>query len=83
MNNGPGRINYLKLTNLGYREVILGWGTPLGLWMVEGIIPRSRGYVSVGSRRYNEWKTLAFKATTDREEVSLEMYEEPSVEQRS
>ena len=38
--NGPGRINYLQLTNLCDREVILRWGTLLGLCMVAEIIPR-------------------------------------------
>ena len=34
--------------------------------MAADMIPRSPGYVSVGSRRYKEWQTLAFEATTDR-----------------
>ena len=38
--------------------------------MVSDMIPRSQGYVSVGSRRYNECKTLEFEATIDQEEVS-------------
>ena len=37
----------------------------------------------MGSRNYREWQTLAFEATTDREEVSPEMYEGPTVDQRS
>ena len=51
--------------------------------MVADLIPRSQGYVSVGSRPYNEWQTLAFEATTDREEVSPEAYEGPLVDQIS
>ena len=39
--NEPGRINYLQLTNLFDREVILCWGTPLGLWMVVNTMPLS------------------------------------------
>ena len=81
--NGPGQIHYLQLTNLCDREVILRWETSLGLWMVADTISRSQVYVSVGSRRYNEWHTLAFEATTDREEVSPEAYEELLVDQRS
>ena len=46
--NGSGRINYLHLTNLGDREVILRWGTPLGLWIVADMILGLKGYVSVG-----------------------------------
>lgn len=78
--NGPGRITYLQLTNLCDREVILRWGTPLGMWMMPDAIPRSQGYVSVGSRKYREWQTLAFEATTDREEVSPKMCEGPMVD---
>ena len=78
--NGPGRINYLQLTNICDREVILRWGTPLGLCMVADTIPHSQGYVSVGSRRYNEWQTLAFEATTDREVAPPETYEGPLVD---
>ena len=65
---GPGRIKYLQLTNLVDQEVILNHDTPLGWWMAADMIPRSPGYVSVGSRRYNEWQTLAYEATTDRKE---------------
>ena len=50
---GPGRIKYVQLTNLVDREVILNCDTPLGWWMAEDMIPRSPGYVSIGSRRYN------------------------------
>ena len=39
--------------------------------------------MSLGSRRYNDWKTLAFEDTTNRDEVSPEAYEGPLVEQRS
>ena len=58
-------------------------GTPLKLWMVADMTPRLQGYVSVVSRRYNEWQTLAFEATTDREEASPKEYEGPLVDQRS
>ena len=83
VNNGPGRINYLQLTKLCYREVILRWGARLGLRMVANTVPRSQGYVSVGSRRYNEWQTLALEVTADREEVPTAAYEGPLVDQRS
>ena len=39
--------------------------------------------MSVGSRRYNEWQTFAFEASTDREEISPEAYEGPVVDQQS
>ena len=44
---------------------------------------RSQGYVSVMSRRHNDWQTLAFEATADREEVLFEAYEDPMVDWRS
>ena len=66
--SGPGQIKYLQLTNLSDRDVILNHGAPLGWWMAADMIPRSPGYVSVGSRRYKVWQTLAFEATTDRKE---------------
>ena len=44
------------------------------------MIPRSPGYVSIGSRRYTEWQTLAFEATTEREEATVEEYTGPLVD---
>ena len=41
--NGPGRITYLQLTNLCDREVILRWGTSLGMWMMPDAILDHRG----------------------------------------
>ena len=35
------------------------------------MIPRSPGYVSVGSQRYQEWQTLVFKTTIEEEEEAL------------
>ena len=80
---GPGQIKYLQLTNIGDQEVILGDGPPLGWWMAVDLIPRSPGYVSVGSRRYNEWQTLAFEATTDRKEDQAEAFTGPLVNHSS
>ena len=51
--------------------------------MVADMMPRSQVYVSVGSRRYNEWRRFAFEASTDREEISPEAYEGPVVDQQS
>ena len=83
MTNGPGRINYLQITSLCDREVTLRWGTPLVLYIVAEIKPQSQGYVCIGSQGYNEWQTLAFKATTDRKEVSPEAHKRSLVGQRS
>ena len=48
--------------------------------MSADMVPRTPGYVSVGSRRYNEWQTLAFEATTDRKEEPPEEYTGPLVD---
>ena len=40
--------------------------------MTENMIPRYPGYVSDGSRRSNEWQTLAYKATVEREAEEIE-----------
>ena len=42
--------------------------------MVFDMIPRSTGYISVGSRRYTEWQTLAIEYTMKREEETVEKY---------
>ncbi|OWZ11926.1 LOW QUALITY PROTEIN: reverse transcriptase [Phytophthora megakarya] len=57
---GPGRTQYLRITNVStnnaatrhpYRDL--------------DHVPRTTGYVSVGSRRYAEWQNLAFQTTAD------------------
>ena len=60
---GPGQRKYIQLNNIVDRKVIVHPGAPLGWWMAADMIPRSPGYVSVGSRRYNEWQTLAYEVT--------------------
>ena len=70
--SGLGNIKYLQLTNLGDQDMVLCHDTPLGMWMTPHLVPRTPGYVSVGSRRYNEWQTLAFEATVDHKEVPPE-----------
>ncbi|CAI5722015.1 unnamed protein product [Peronospora effusa] len=80
---GPGQIKYLQLTNIGDQEVDCSHGPPLGWWMAADMIPRSPGYVSVESRRYNEWQTVAFEATTDREEEPPEEFTGPLVDHPS
>ena len=45
--------------------------------MATDMMPRYPGYISVGSRRYNEWQTLAFGATTEKEEERPPEYAGP------
>ena len=65
---GMGRIKYLHRTNRSDKEVTLDRGPALGSIIDADMVPRYPGYVSVGSRRYNEWQTLGFKATAEKEE---------------
>ena len=77
---GIGRIKYLQLTNLGDKEVILGHGSPLGWCTAADKIIRYEGYFSVGSQKYQEWQTLAFEATTEKQEESPHAYDGPLVD---
>ena len=61
---GIGRIKYFHLTNLIDTEITLDSGPVLGCIMAADMVPRYPGYVLVGSRRYTEWQTRAFEATT-------------------
>ena len=64
---GISRIKFLHLTNFSDKVVTLDHRPALGWIMATDIVPRYPGYVSVGSRRLNEWQTLAFEATTESE----------------
>ena len=57
---GIRRTKFSKLTNLSDKVVTLDRGPTLGWIMAADMVPRYPRYVSVGSRRYNEWQTLAF-----------------------
>ena len=74
------RIKYLHLTNHSDKEVTLDRGTALGWIMAADMVPRYPSYVSVGSRRYNEWKTLVFEATTEKDEELPPEYAGPLVD---
>ncbi|CAI5746914.1 unnamed protein product [Peronospora destructor] len=78
--SGPGRKKYLQLTNISDRDVSLPQGVQLGMWMPADMVPRTPGYVSVGSRRYNEWQTLAYEVTVDRRKEPPEEITGPLVD---
>ncbi|POM77111.1 Hypothetical protein PHPALM_5556 [Phytophthora palmivora] len=65
---GLGRRSYLRIANLSDQPLTLFDDTWIGIWLSRDHIPRQAGFVSIGSRRYNEWQSLAFEATTDRQE---------------
>ena len=48
--------------------------------MAADMVPRYPGYVSVTSRRYNEWQTLVFEATTEQEKELPPEYYGPLVD---
>ncbi|KAE9246089.1 hypothetical protein PF002_g6907 [Phytophthora fragariae] len=56
---GPGRLRYLHITNLSNQKLILQRDVQVGLQLSGDHVPRQPGFVSVGSRRYAEWQTLA------------------------
>ena len=58
----------LKITNVSVCEIVLPTHIILGMWMAGNVLPRAPGYVSVGSRRYLEWKTSSYEATVDQQE---------------
>ncbi|EGZ18317.1 hypothetical protein PHYSODRAFT_499888, partial [Phytophthora sojae] len=62
---GPGKTRYLRITNVGEKELVLRQNHQVGMWLVGDRVPRIQGYVSVGSRRYLEWQNLALQATTE------------------
>jgi hypothetical protein len=62
---GPGKLRYLRVTNLSDTKLILQREVQIGLWLTGDHVHHQPGLVSVGSRRYAEWQTLAWEATTD------------------
>ncbi|KAG3169819.1 hypothetical protein PC128_g19090 [Phytophthora cactorum] len=77
---GPGRSQYLQITNISEeKKLLLDSYEEIGMWLALDSVPRSPGYVSVGSRRYREWQNLAYEATTEsRSEDMDEQPEEPT-----
>ena len=77
---GTGRVKLLQLTNLSDKVVTLDRGPALGWIMAADMVPRYPGYGSVGSQRYNEWQTLSFEATPEREKEMLPAYAGPHMD---
>ncbi|KAG6590990.1 Eukaryotic/viral aspartic protease, active site [Phytophthora cinnamomi] len=62
---GPGKTQYLQITNVGEKKLVLCRDERIGMWLAGDRIPRLQGFVTVGSRRYLEWQNLALQATTE------------------
>ncbi|OWZ11301.1 hypothetical protein PHMEG_00015696 [Phytophthora megakarya] len=65
MTEGPGRIRYLVISNIGEEILRLDHRLDVGMILDQDKVPRSPGFVSAGSRRYREWQNLAFESTVD------------------
>ncbi|OWY98545.1 hypothetical protein PHMEG_00030667 [Phytophthora megakarya] len=79
---GLGRIRYLVISNIGDRILRLNHRLDVGMILGQDKVPRSPGFVSVGSRRYREWQNLALESTVDTRTDSPEPIEdlaEPAV----
>ncbi|OWY93976.1 reverse transcriptase, partial [Phytophthora megakarya] len=75
-------MKYVSIANIGDEVLILHQDQRIGIWLVGDHVPRTPGFISIGSRRYMEWQNLALEATTDTpsEEVEAENPPIPAVE---
>ena len=46
------------------------------MWLTREQVPRTPGFVSVGSQRYAEWLNLAYEATTDQVDLHVDPTED-------
>lgn len=60
-----GHPTAIEITNIADRPIQLTPDTKIAMWLSGKNLPRAAGYVSMGSRRYEEWQTLAFESTSD------------------
>ncbi|OWZ03462.1 hypothetical protein PHMEG_00024808 [Phytophthora megakarya] len=75
---GPCRIRYLVISNIGDRILRLNHRLDVGMILDQDKVPRSPGFVFVGSRRYREWQNLALESTIGPPEL-IEDLAEPEV----
>lgn len=47
------------MTNVSDLLAVIPTQTVVGMWLAPDTAPRQSGFVSLGSRRYREWLTLA------------------------
>ncbi|OWZ06333.1 hypothetical protein PHMEG_00021425 [Phytophthora megakarya] len=60
---GPGRIRYLEISNIGEEILRLDHCLDVGVILDQDKVPRSPGFMSVGFYRYREWQNLALEST--------------------
>ncbi|OWY93323.1 hypothetical protein PHMEG_00037333 [Phytophthora megakarya] len=61
---GPGRIRYQVISNIGDRILRLDHRLDVDMILNQDKVRRSPGFMSVGSRRYREWQNLALESDT-------------------
>ncbi|GMF47804.1 unnamed protein product [Phytophthora fragariaefolia] len=72
-----GRPRRVRVTNISDRLVTCPVHLPLLLWVPRGDLPRTEGYVRLGSDKYNEWRVLAYSRSRDSDlyKVGGEIYQ--------
>ncbi|OWZ01621.1 LOW QUALITY PROTEIN: reverse transcriptase [Phytophthora megakarya] len=75
---GPGRIRYLVISNIREEILRLDHRLDVGMILDQDKVPRSPGFVSVGSRRYREWQNLALESTVDIRSEPTALTEDPA-----
>ncbi|GMF16102.1 unnamed protein product [Phytophthora fragariaefolia] len=60
-----GRARRVRVTNISDRLVTCPVHLPLLMWVPRGSLPRTEGYVRLGSDKYNEWRVLAYSRSRD------------------
>ncbi|OWY95893.1 hypothetical protein PHMEG_00033985 [Phytophthora megakarya] len=73
ISDGPGRTKYISITNIGDEVLILHQDQRIGIWLAGDHVPRTPGFISIGSRRYMEWQNLALETTTDARSEDMEI----------
>ncbi|OWZ11938.1 LOW QUALITY PROTEIN: hypothetical protein PHMEG_00014971 [Phytophthora megakarya] len=74
---GPRWIRYLVISNIGETILRLDHRLDVGMILDQDKVPRSPGFVSVGSHRYREWQNVALKSTVDTRSEPPEATEGP------
>ncbi|GMF30581.1 unnamed protein product [Phytophthora fragariaefolia] len=84
-----GHPRRVRVTNISDRLVTCPVHLPLLLWVPRGDLPRTEGYVRLGSDKYNEWRVLAYSRSRDSDlyKAEGEIYKrwlaaQPSAEER-
>ncbi|GMF43181.1 unnamed protein product [Phytophthora fragariaefolia] len=67
-----GRPRRVRVTNISDRSVTCPVHIPLLLWVPRGDLPRTEGYVRLGSDKDNEWRVLVYSRSRDSDLYKVE-----------